>query len=404
MKIGIAISLYNKFEELGVLIDIIRNNWKGEYVISVCSNHPNPEPFIKDLDIDVFTKGEDILFNNDIEWMRRSVNFRSRVADCIKKSCNGAMDAGADYVMHLHTDAWPLKEEEVLKVVKEMKKKKKVLAIRGMGFSRFRHDCPTGHIDDMFMIMESKRIRDKKFLEFNTIAMLPQKLSIHGVLSLLMVGRVGLENIYHYDNHIGHVFWDKRSHPGDLERGIPSMYDPKRGMLHVHVGGFPQDLGYSVQAMYLVDNGITKGENVQAFLKKYLVNRNQLLRRLRKIEKKMNFKLKWLGFPILKYGRFGRNFQKKQKYLDKPIKNKLKYWLGANGRYFWDNVIKPKIGLELTPDYSYWPVSNDQFLGSTIVPSDYKDRSWIWFKRISISEKEKKKVLPPFYRGFRNFW
>jgi len=55
-KIGIAISLYNKFEELGVLIDIIRKNWKNKYFISVCSNYPNAQEYIKGLDIDTFVQ------------------------------------------------------------------------------------------------------------------------------------------------------------------------------------------------------------------------------------------------------------------------------------------------------------------------------------------------------------
>jgi hypothetical protein len=404
MKVGIAISLYDKFKELSILIDIIKNNWKGDYIISVCSNHKNPEPHIKDLDIDVFTKGEDIHFVKDLEWMRKSINFRSRISDCIKKSCNGAINAGADFVMHLHTDAWPLKEEEVLKVIEEMKKKKKTLAIRGMGFGKYRHDCPTGHIDDMFWIMESKALKKTKFLDFNTIAMLPHKLSIHGLLSLLMVTRVGLENIYHYDNHIGHVHWDGKPHPIDLERGRPSMFDPKRAMVHVDVNAFPKELGKSVQAMYLVDHNLTKGKNIQAFLKKHFMNKKRLLKRLDKEEKRLNSKLKWQGFPILKMGRFGRTFGKKIKYLNKSPKSKFTYWLGANGRYIWDKTVRERLGLDLVPDYSFWPTSMDTFLGTFVHEKDYPNGNDSWFKEVKVSNKNKRRTYPNFYFGFRKFW
>ncbi|MBT3464524.1 hypothetical protein HN451_06025, partial [archaeon] len=139
MKIGIAISLYDKFDELAILIDIIKKNWKGDYIISVCSNHENPEPFLKDLDIDIFTKGDDIIVTKDMPWMRNSINMRSRVSDCIKKSCTAAINSGADYVMHLHTDAWPLKEKEILKIIEHMKENKKTFAFRGLGFSKYRH-------------------------------------------------------------------------------------------------------------------------------------------------------------------------------------------------------------------------------------------------------------------------
>jgi len=36
---GIAISFYDKFDELAVLVDIIRHNWDEEYYIVVSSKH-----------------------------------------------------------------------------------------------------------------------------------------------------------------------------------------------------------------------------------------------------------------------------------------------------------------------------------------------------------------------------
>ncbi len=402
MKIGIAISLYDKFEELAILIDIIRKNWKGDYIISVCSNHPSPKPHIKNLDIDVFTRGDDINVTKDMPWMRNSINMRCRVADCIKKSCTGAIKAGADYVMHLHTDAWPLKEDQVLKIIKEMKKNKKEFAMRGLGFSRYRHDCPTGHFDDMFFIINSKAAKKKRFFDFNVLAFLPHRLSIHGVMSLIIIGRLGLENIYHYDNHIGHIFWDGKKHPGELERGRPSMYDPVRGMLHVDTPTFPKNYGKAVQAMYLYENGITKGKTIKKFLKENLMDKQKLIRNLERYEKRLDSKLRLRGFPILEWGRFGRTFTKKEKYLNAPFEKKLNYWFGTISREIWDKTIKKWMGVDLTPDYSFWPEDMEVILAKATFEEDYPDKSTLWFK-----DKKKNKLriksLPKFYKKFYKY-
>ena len=114
VKIGIAISLYDKFEELSLLIDIIRSNWNGEYVISVCCNHPDGKKKIQNLDIDCYSQGEDINFSKSLTDFQKKINLNGRVLDSIKKSCLGAINHGADYVMHLHTDAWPLNEHSLL--------------------------------------------------------------------------------------------------------------------------------------------------------------------------------------------------------------------------------------------------------------------------------------------------
>lgn len=400
-KIGIAISLYDKFEELSLLIDIIKENWKGDYIISVCSNHPNPEKFIKKLNIDIFTKGEDIKFNKGMSQVRRSINMRCRVADCIKKSCLGAINAGADYVMHLHTDAWPLKEEAILNIIKNMQKEKKDFAFRGLGFSKYRHDCPVGHIDDMFFIINSKTAVKKEYFNFNTLAFMPHKLSIHGVLSLIVLGKIGLENTLHYDNFKNNLFWDNKKHPGDIERVRPSIYEPNLGLLHVDTPTFPKDLGKSIQALYLTKNNLINGKNIQKFLSENYIPEKKLKNILKKIEQNLDFKLKIQGFPILKLGRFGRNFNKKEKYLKMPFLNKTKYSLISSIRYLWEEFIAKKLGVHLIPAYSFWPVELEDLFGNYLYKEDFKNQKIFWFP-----EKRNKKIdkkLPPFYNKFYKY-
>jgi len=388
LKNGIAISLYDKFEELGVLVDIIRSNWKNKYFISVCSNYPNAKEHIKGLDIDAFVQGEDVR-TEGMPNIQKSLNMSYRVIDCIKKSCKANK---AEYVMHLHTDAWALDENEVIKIVNILENSKKEFAFRGMGFSKYRHDCPLGHIDDMFFIYNRKAIEKKGFFEFNTFSMMIHKLSVHGILSTLLIAKIGLENTYHYENHTKQVFWDGKLHPGDVERVLPSMFDNERKMLHVNVGSFPGDLGKKVQAMYLFDNGITNGEKIGKFLEKYLIDKEILLKRLKNIEFWLDIKLRLCGFPILRFGRFGRNFTKKIKYLKKP---RISYVVNSTLRELWNITLKKWVGVKLIPDYSFWSESFENFMANNLNPNDYPDNSGIWFKKTSRLRK-----IPKYYTKF----
>lgn len=397
-KIGIAISLYDKFEELAVLVDIIRNNWKNKYLISVCSNYPDAKNKIKELNIDIdkFTQGEDIFFSpKEMKGVRKVVNLYCRVLDCLRKSCKGAEDLGADYVMHLHTDAWPLKEEGLLQIISCMKKNNYRAATRGFGMTKYGHDCPLGHIDDMFFIYNVDYFRRIGFFNFNTLEMLPTRLSIHGILATLLVSRVGVSNLYLYDNHTKFKYWDGTPKNPFRGRANPSAFNEDNGFLHVNVGSFPDDYGKKVQAMYLKTYGLIKGKYIQEFLSKHYIPKNQLCDELGSIERKLKLKLRFLGFPILRLGRFGRDFSKMQWYIKAPISKKIRYIFVSISRTLWESLILKRFGVTIFPEYSLWPESLESFYARTLNPKDYPDKSMIWFRR-----KGKKCNNNPIYNGF----
>ncbi len=382
MKIGIAISLYDKFEELEVLVDIIRNNWKRKYIISVCSNHPDAKKYIKNLDIDIFTQGENIYFSSDLPYIRKHINLTCRVLDTIRKSCLGANSLGAEYVMHLHTDAWPLKEEEFLELVNFIKKNNFKFAARGMGLGKCRPDTPLGHLDDMFFIYNVKFVEEKNFFDFNPLAMLPLRLTVHGVLSTLVVSKIGLDNFYLYENHTDLEYWDGKKATPLFERGKPSIYDKKRGFLHVHVQSFPGEYGKNVQAYYLAKNKITKGEHIREFLKKYLIPEERLFEDLRNLEKKLNRKLRLHGY-FLSLERFGRDFNKKIAYLKMPFNEKIRFLFVSALRSLWTSLFAKRktgkyFGIELYPEISVWPEYLGSFYAKNLKPSDYP-KEWLWF-------------------------
>ena len=401
-KIGIAISLYDKFEELAVLVDIIRKNWKNKYIISVCSNYPEAKKRIKELnlDIDKFAQGENILFSpKEMKGVRKAVNLYCRVIDSIKKSCRGAEELGADYVIHLHTDAWPLKESGLLKIIENMKRDNKKVAVRGFGLAKYGHDCPLGHIDDMFFIYDVKYFRKIGFFNFNVLEMLPTRLSIHGILATLLISRAGISKIYFYDDHTKLEYWDG-THKDPLRgRANPSAFNEETGFLHVNVGSFPDDYGKKVQAMYLNDYRITDGKYVKEFLGKYGIPKKQLIEELEVVERNLRLKIRLTGFPIFSLGRFGRDFSKMRWYLNSPIGRKFKYWFMSIGRTTWENLISKRFGVTILPEYSIWPESLESFYSRTLKATDYPDKSMVWFKR-----KGKRHTKNPVYDGFDVYW
>ena len=380
VKIGIAISLYDKFEELSLLIDIIRSNWNGEYVISVCCNHPDGKKKIQNLDIDCYSQGEDINFSKSLTDFQKKINLKGRVLDSIKKSCLGAINHGADYVMHLHTDAWPLNEQSLLNLVDDMKKFKKGIGYRGMGLSKYRPDCPLGHVDDMFLLFNSEFVKKINFFNFNPLSILPNRLSIHGAISSLLVAKAGIENLYFYEDHTNLLFWDGEKHNPLFERAKPTMYDLKYKFLHVHSQSFINDYSRNIQAMYLFENGITNGKYISIFLDKYLINKDILLEEISNYENKLYLKLRFWGFPIIKFGRFGRDFNKMKIYLNSSFRIKLIYWFRVNIMSMWEETIKKWFGFELSPNYSVWPESLNDLYFKNLNQSDYPE-FLIWWKK-----------------------
>ncbi len=378
---GIAISVYDKFEEVGVLIDIIRKNWKENYFISLCSNHPEAKKYIKDLDVNNFTQGSDIKFSPEMPWKWRGrTNLVCRVLDTIKKSCLGAIEGGAEYVMHLHSDAWPLDEYFMINIINKMKENNKKAAVRGFGLTYYAPDTPLGNMDDMFFIFESDYFKKISFFNYHPLELFPHKLSPHGVLILLFLGKVGIKNFFYYADYSQLEYWDGKKKILPFERAKPSIFDPITKLLHVHTDAFPNELGKSVQAYYLVKYNVTKGENIKRFIEKYYIPKEDLFEKLKRIEDELDRGIRRLGYnPII----FGRNFSLKRKILKKPKKEKIKILIKNLINSFYYKIIKKRDlrTLNLYHD-SLWPYKDIyQLYNEIIIPEDFPDEyKYLWFK------------------------
>ena len=260
--------------------------------------------------------------------------------------------------------------------------------------TKYGHDCPLGHIGDMFFIYDVKYFKKIGFFDFNVLEMLPHRLSGHGILALLIIAKVGISKMYLYDNHTRFKYWDGKPKNPFRGRANPSAFDKETGFLHVNVGSFLGNSGKWVQAFYLKKYNLTKGKHIKEFLIRYYVPKKRLFYILNCVEEELQLKLRFLGFPFLRFGRFGRDFRKMQWYIDSPLKKKIRYWFFSVVRTLWESTIS-KFGVTIFPEYSVWPESLESFYSNVLNPEDYPDKSMVWFKK-----KGKKHKKKPIYRGF----
>lgn len=397
-KKGIAISLYDKFEDLAILVDIIKENWEDDYYIAVCCSHDNGESIIKDelnLDIDKYTETE-IKYSPEMnkEDQRGRINLQSRIANQFQKSLSEVIE-NTEYAMHLHADAWPLEEEKIDEIIMAMKNRDKKVAVRGKGLGYRRSNWRLGHFMDQFIIFDSKYAKEKKFMDFNPLNLLPDA-GIHQILSIILLGRVGLDNLLLYSTEEKDEFWDGKS--SKLYGVRPSMYNPEWGIMHVARENFPKDLGKEVQAMYLRKHNISKGEYINKLLNKESeMNEEELLKELNSLEKSLDRRLRLLFY---RQGDLTRKFNQKQEILDKPLKQKIKIACKNFARelYHETNNMLFKIGLIKNGRYngprqsryayrdSEWPAKEYTEKYQSLRKRDFPEQDKFWFDNFKIEK------------------
>lgn len=314
---GISISLYNKWDELGVLIDLIRENWDDEYFISVCSGHENAEEEIEKRSLDVDeVLNEEIRYKPDMASSRGKIKKHARILNSFRKSSKACFDANCDYVIHLHADAWPLSEGKLLAAIDEMDDRDCGIAVRGHGFTWRTPYSPSGQIMDQFFIMEKSFVESREFLDFHPLDLLPHK-SIHNSLALLVFGRAGRNNTYFYADMSEDLQWDKS--PVNLPfTGVrPGIFNQEYRYLHIATDEFPESYGRGLQAKYLEEHSIT-GDFVGDFKEKYGIE--DVVEKIYSVEKRYNRELRILAYDV---EGFGREFDKMNRVLNQPLHKKV---------------------------------------------------------------------------------
>lgn len=311
MRYAISISTYDKYDELGVILDIVRENWSDNYYISVCSNHPNADEKIKKYKdkIDKFETGDDIRYNPSSE--NTSTNLKYRIHNSILTACRGALTGtNISHILHVHADAWQLSERSLKTLINEMKENDASAAFK-IETPKFVRKYPPGHMIDQLWVIDAKDAKSTGFFDCKALDF-PTSESSHYIWPMLCLVHFGMGKVYQYSNRSEEVLWNGTEAQGNIAR--PMFYNPKRGQVHIASEDFKGDLGKSLQVYYLLKHGLVEGKNIQKYIEKYRIGEEELFNRLEKWMSNLNEKLNWYGLSV---DDFDHNIQDINSFLDK---------------------------------------------------------------------------------------
>lgn len=181
MGLAIAISLYDRWDELQGLLELLRLNWKTGpelYIAVVSTAEPTQVPvWVKQELANSWEFGSQYsLPKRRASWFRPlhdrrygqfKKQLRTRTVDCVCRGCRQTLTSGRAYTLHLHAAAWPLMEEKIYEIIGNMRDKKYYAAGRGYGRALVDGKHPAGDIDDNFFIIDNKFARDYNFWSIN---------------------------------------------------------------------------------------------------------------------------------------------------------------------------------------------------------------------------------------------
>lgn len=189
-KIGVAISVFNKVEEVSTNVNIIRKHWKcnNNAFISICCNDPLSIEKIRTLDVDAVALGDNIPSSP-------KPNLRRRQFDCIKKSFTNNK---ADYVVHWHADAFALDGHIIEEHYNKMQNNNFEVSFRGRGLDYRSDKNLYGDVDDHFLFLSNKAINSKIFnIDPNVYV---QSCNVESFLSYMVKTTFDSSKIWHYDD------------------------------------------------------------------------------------------------------------------------------------------------------------------------------------------------------------
>ena len=255
-RLGVAISVYNKIDSVATCVNVIREHWKDKSVyISVCCNDPQSFDRVRSLDIDNFVPGIDYQqsqFSYPKAWKRM------RQYDTIKKAVLGCVDE-TEFVIQWHGDAMALDDAIIFSMLDEMEKNDKKVAFRGKwkGHDVCHTKRPNGHVDDHFIIFDSKHIKESRLFNEDTqledVTSVAGVWSSEGIMSYIIQNATPQEKLWHYDdmryNEVSEIYHPKNDTPVDpfYEDDIghsaipPFNYDPHRKFLHSDEWEYTED-------------------------------------------------------------------------------------------------------------------------------------------------------------------
>lgn len=386
---GIAVSMYDKFDQAAVLIDMVRSDWTDDVYVTVCSNHPDgrSELAARNVDIDEYVQGGRVSYHPDMDSPRRDINLVARILDSIAASCRACLDGPVDSVMHLHADAWPLSEDGYDQLLAQMDRREKRLAVRGHGLEWRTPMCIVGQVMDQFFLVDADFARKRRLFEVNPLSYLPH-LSIHTCLLLVFLGRATLDEMWYYSTMDDDRQWD--GEPINLPyTGVrPGVFNPEYQLLHVATDEFPASLGKAVQAHWLNEHGPWESDVVSAYVDEHVTD--DVFEQLATHEEQLNTRLRRYGFIP---ERFGREFTKMQARLDDARERPV--------RTFVENALKRGVRDPLFTMLSKLPESRFDNLGDPERRQFYYDSRW---NKDTIPELYRRELDPEDFPALMRRW
>lgn len=293
-KIGFCISVYDKFEEARILIELIRNYSFVNEIILLRNDNFNQEEFEK---FELQSLCDRIVEISKYKYLRgdkvsNEISITARIWEAQKSGLLLAAENN-DIVIHTHADGWLLKEEFLFEVCKNFEENNLDIGFRGPGLSYRNHKGElVGKLDDHFYIVHASKIKESIFLKKDLFELPIDCLNIHGILAFWVLAEFQMVKTWHYDDFTDILNW--KGNRIKIENEIPMLrplhYAEKYGILHVHRKDFIDErIAKELQAYYLQENSrIEVNSYTEIFVKKYYRD-IELIRK--EIINKINFKL-----------------------------------------------------------------------------------------------------------------
>ena len=251
--LAVAISVYDRWLELGGLLEVLRLNWHSgrDLYITVSSTAEekdmpvwinrvlidhiefgSPYPMPKWDPLGWVQQWKKITLVQQLREKYMTPIIRARTVESIIRSCRQGMVSGADYTLHLHAAAWPFKEEKIYEIIDTMKARKAVIGCRGYGKKYIDAKRPEGDMDDNFFIIDNSFAQESQLWKFDPAKDAPT-VSNEGRLARRVYQVCSEKQIYYYDQFQKAEEYDYP--PGTDQRRVqPYNYHIPTGLLRSH--------------------------------------------------------------------------------------------------------------------------------------------------------------------------
>jgi hypothetical protein len=228
--------------------------------------------------------------------------------------------------MHLHADAWLLTEEGVREIISDMNAAGASIAFPGKT-KTFVERYPPGAMEDQFILFDADAANSVDLLERSCLDF-PPGFSIHYILPMIFIVKLGWGEIYHYSSSDDREFWDGEK----AIRARPMFFREPYDQVHIAKEDFVDDLGKSLQMYYLQQYGLDEGEMITQYINEYQMEESLLFLELDQYLQNLDQELSRYGFHV---DDFERDIRQIRRFLNDSRRSKA--------ALFWDRKIKNRI-------------------------------------------------------------